>query len=216
MPTNTPRPADVEARARRDVGLDAEVVRERLRRRRRAASRPRPFGSGDAAVVAAGGDGTVGLVAAELLGTSTGARHPAGGTVMNIARRSASRATSAAAATCWPTGVVRKIDVGEAPRIEPFFEAGSVGMNAAIFREAQRFDDGDRMSIAADGLGRPPLPAGPDADRARRRDRPNASADGDGRRTGRTPAPAMTVAPDARLDDGRFDVRVFRASRSGS
>jgi diacylglycerol kinase family enzyme len=108
-------------------------------------------------VVAAGGDGTVHLVAEGLLGTTTALGILPLGRVMNIARALGIGRDLDEAAEILATGVIRDIDTGEAVtadgRVVPFLEAGSVGPYL--------------------GLG-------------------------------------MTVAPDARLDDGRFDVTVFR------
>jgi len=102
-------------------------------------------------VVAAGGDGTVGLVAEGLLdGPAALAILPLG-SVMNVARAlRIPRDLEAAAALITGTGI-SLVDAGEAETADGrrmrFLEAGSVGMNAAMFREAQRFDDGDWASI---------------------------------------------------------------------
>ena len=102
-------------------------------------------------VVAAGGDGTVGLVAEGLLDSPTALAILPLGSVMNVARAlDIPRDLEAAAALIAGTGI-SVIDAGEAEAADGrrvrFLEAGSVGMNAAIFREAQRFDDGDWVSI---------------------------------------------------------------------
>src|SRR5690349_1485649 len=98
-------------------------------------------------VVAVGGDGTAGLVASELLGSSTALAILPLGSVMNIARSLGIPRDLEAAADAIASGVIRTIDVGEV-RGRPFFEAGSVGMNAAIFKAAQAFDGGDWSAIA--------------------------------------------------------------------
>lgn len=160
------------------------------------------------AVVAAGGDGTIALVANELLGTPVALGILPLGSVMNIPRMLGLPREIEEAATILAQGVVRSIDVGEANGM-PFYEAASVGMNAAMFREAQRFEKGDygsplrvlwvafryrpaRMRLLLDGE--------PLATRALMVSISNGPYTGLG----------MTVAPDARLDDGRFDVRIFR------
>jgi diacylglycerol kinase (ATP) len=159
-------------------------------------------------VVAAGGDGTAHDVADELLGTSTALGILPLGTVMNIPRMLGLPRELEPAAEAIAQGTIRSIDVGLA-RGEPFYESGSVGMNAAMFREAQGVDDGDwlaplrtiwvairyrpaRMSIHLDG------------DVVRTRALMVAVSNGPYTGAG------MTVAPGARLDDGLFDVRVFR------
>ena len=205
IPTNAATRDDIEA-ALDHVGVAAEVISSDSEdHARRLASDAVRAGYGT--VVAAGGDGTIGLVASEVLGSSTALGILPGGSIMNIPRMLGIPRDLAAAATVLACGVERTIDVGEAQG-EPFFEAASVGMNAAMFREAQRFDSGDHLSIArAIWVAFRYRPA-----------RMELSLDG---RTVRTRALAvtvangpytgagMTVAPGARLDDGRFDVVVF-------
>lgn len=159
-------------------------------------------------VVAAGGDGTIALVATELLGTPVALGILPLGSVMNVPRMLGLPRELEEAARIVATGIVRAMDVGEANG-SPFYETASVGMNAAMFREAHQFEKGDygsplrvlwvafryrpaRMRLALDGE---PL-----------RTRALMITISNGPYTG----VGMTVAPDARLDDGRFDVRVFR------
>jgi diacylglycerol kinase (ATP) len=159
-------------------------------------------------VVAAGGDGTVGIVAAELLGSSTVLGILPLGSVMNVARSIGLPRDPAQAAEVIATGRVAEIDVGEV-RGRPFFESGSVGMNAAMFREAQRIDDGDWSSIARTiwaAIRYRPARMAIDLDDQRIRTRALMVTVSNGPYVGA----GMTVAPDARLDDGCFDVRVFR------
>jgi diacylglycerol kinase (ATP) len=159
-------------------------------------------------VVAAGGDGTVGTVATELLGAGTVLGILPLGSVMNIARSVGLPRDPEAAADVIATGRVAVIDVGEV-RGRPFFEAGSVGMNAAMFREAQRIDEGDWSSIARTiwaAIRYRPARMAIDLEDRRIRTRALMITVSNGPYTGA----GMTVAPDARLDDGCFDVRVFR------
>jgi diacylglycerol kinase (ATP) len=159
-------------------------------------------------VVAAGGDGTVGTVAEPLLGTATALGILPLGTVMNIARSLGIPRDLDEAADVIATGQVREIDVGEVGE-RPFFEAASVGMNAAMFREAQRFEDGDWSSIVRTiwvALRYRPARMTIELEDRRIRTRALMVTVSNGPYTGA----AMTVAPDARLDDGKFDVRVFR------
>ena len=55
--------------------------------------------------------------------------------------------------TCSADGEVETIDTGEAMGVDgevvPFFEAGSIGLNAAIFREVSRADEGDPVRSRA-------------------------------------------------------------------
>jgi diacylglycerol kinase (ATP) len=170
--------------------------------------------AGDAAsrgydlVVAAGGDGTVGIIATELLATATALAILPLGSVMNIARSVGLPRDPGEAAEVIRTGDVVAIDVGEV-RGRPFFEAGSVGMNAAMFREAQRFESGDWSSILRTiwvAFRYRPARMAIDLEDQRIRTRALMVTVSNGPYSGA----GMTVAPDARLDDGRFDVRVFR------
>jgi diacylglycerol kinase (ATP) len=82
-------------------------------------------------------------------------------------------------------------------------------MNAAMFREAQRFDDGDWSSIARTiwtAVRYRPARMSIDLEDRRIRTRALMITVSNGPYTGA----GMTVAPGARLDDGRFDVRIFR------
>jgi diacylglycerol kinase (ATP) len=159
-------------------------------------------------VVAAGGDGTVALVATELLGSKTALAVLPLGSVMNIARSLDIPRDLEAAADTIASGFVRTIDVGEV-RGRPFFEAGSVGMNAAIFKAAQAFDGGDWSAIARTiwtAVRYRPARMSIELDDGRIRTRALMVTVSNGPFTGA----GMTVAPHARLDDGRFDVSVFR------
>lgn len=159
-------------------------------------------------VIAAGGDGTVGLVAGQLLDARTALGVLPMGSVMNIARMLGVPRDLDGAAEVLATGRVVAIDVGMAgDRV--FYEAGSVGMNAAIFREAARFDDGDWLSILRTvwvALRYRPARMRLVLDDREVSTRALMVTVSNGPYTGA----GMTVAPDARLDDGLFDVRVFR------
>jgi diacylglycerol kinase (ATP) len=164
-------------------------------------------------VVAAGGDGTVHLVAEGLLGTTTALGILPLGRVMNIARALGISRDLDEAAEVLATGVVRHIDTGEAVtatgRVVPFLEAGSVGLNAAIFREVVRADEGDAPSIlrtvgVALRYRAARMTIELDDETVSTRALMVSASIGPYLGLG------MTVAPDARLDDGRFDVTVFR------
>lgn len=159
-------------------------------------------------VVAAGGDGTVGLVADALLGSRTALGILPLGSIMNIARSLGVPRDATAAADAIAAGQIVTIDVGEVAG-RPFYEAGSVGMNAAMFREAQRFDDGDWSSIVRTlwvAVRYRPARMSIELDDRRLRTRALMVSVANGPYAGA----GMTVAPGARLDDGKFDVRVFR------
>jgi diacylglycerol kinase (ATP) len=112
------------------------------------------------------------------------------------------------AAAILASGIVRRIDVGEANGM-PFYETASVGMNAAMFREAQHFEEGDYRSplrVLWVAFRYRPARMRLQLDEERVQSRALMVTISNGPYTG----VGMTVAPDARLDDGRFDVRVFR------
>jgi diacylglycerol kinase (ATP) len=164
-------------------------------------------------VVAAGGDGTVHLVADELIGTDRALGILPMGRVMNIARALGIERDVDAAADVLAAGHVRAIDVGEATTADgrkvEFLEAGSVGMNAAIFREATRADEGDVASVPRTiwvALRYRPARMRIELDDGVIETRALMVTVSNGPYVGL----GMTVAPGARLDDGRFDVRVFR------
>lgn len=166
-------------------------------------------------VVAAGGDGTVGTVACELLGKETALGILPLGSVMNVARMLDIPRDLEGAAAIVATGEVRTIDVGEA-KGQIFFEGGSVGLNAAVFREAQQADS-DRGRYRALGAAlwvllryRPPRMVLHLDDRVLTT-RALAVAVANGPYSGL----GFTVAPDAATDDGEFDVVIFsRFSRT--
>lgn len=164
--------------------------------------------SGVEVVVAAGGDGTVGTVANELLGSATCLGILPLGTVMNVARSlGIPRDLEEAVAALTRSDAV-EVDVGEVAG-RPFYENGSVGLNAAIFREADHVGHPGWRSIARTiwvAIRYRPARITLQLDDGVVRTRALMVAVANGPYTGL----GMTVAPDARLDDGRFDVRVFR------
>ena len=159
-------------------------------------------------VVAAGGDGTAGTVACEILGSQTALGVLPLGSVMNIARMLEIPRDLEAAAAIIAGGETHIIDVGEA-KGTIFFEAASVGMNAAIFREAQRFDAGEYRSLFTGlwvAVRYHPARMRIELDDGMVRTRALMVTVANGPYTGI----GFTVAPSARLDDGKFDVRVFQ------
>jgi diacylglycerol kinase (ATP) len=164
-------------------------------------------------IVGAGGDGTVGLVARQLIGTDTALGVLPLGSAMNIARSLEIPRELEAAAEIVATGDVRAIDVGIAIDARgdatPFFEAGSVGISAAVFAEAQRIDRGEWNGLL--GLIRAIVQYRPrrmelqlDDQAVRTRALMVVVANGPYIGLG------LGFAPHARLDDGRFDVRLYR------
>ncbi len=192
-------------------GVDAEVAEPSDEAAARALVRTAVADGLD--LVAAGGDGTVHLVAAELIGTDRALGILPMGRVMNIARALGIERDVDAAADVLAAGQVRAMDVGEATTADgrkvQFLEAGSVGLNAAIFREATRADEGDRASIVRTiwvALRYRPARMRIELDDGVIETRALMVTTSNGPYVGL----GMTIAPSARLDDGRFDVRVFR------
>jgi diacylglycerol kinase (ATP) len=165
-------------------------------------------GQGYDVVVAAGGDGSIGLVGRQLLGSRTALGILPFGSVMNIPRMLGLPRDLEEAAQVLRAGHLRHIDVGQVED-SVFFEAGSVGMLAAVSREATKADEGQygailrtmlaavryrpsRMILELDA--RPPIET---------RALLVAVANGPFMGVG------FTVAPEASLEDGQFDVRIF-------
>ena len=164
---------------------------------------------GATTIVAAGGDGTVGLVASELLGkTDVALAILPLGSVMNIARMlGVSRDLETAVGTI-AAGKTHVIDVGEANEVT-FYETASVGLHAAIFSAAQHFEDGDYgspLKVIWTAFRYRPARMQIEMDSEQVATRALMVTVSNGAYVG----VGMTVAPDARLDDGVFDVRVFR------
>ena len=159
-------------------------------------------------VVAAGGDGTVGTIASELIGSDTALGIIPLGSVMNIARMLEIPRDMEQAAGIIATGESRAIDVGLANGA-PFFESGSVGLNAAVFREIQRIDDGKYRSVLTaiwTLLRYKPQRIVLHLDDRVMTTRALMVTVSNGPYTGL----ALTVAPTARVDDGKLDINVFR------
>jgi diacylglycerol kinase (ATP) len=187
--------------------LDAELVRAEAEDDGRRLARE-AVEAGFEVVVAAGGDGTAGSVAPELLDTPTALGVLPLGSVMNIARMLGVPRELDDAAAVLAHGQLARIDVGEANGVL-FYEAASVGMNAAMFREAQHFDDGDYGSPLRAiwvALRYRPARLTLHLDEGAIRTRALMVAIGNGPYSG----VGMTVAPDARLNDGLFDVVAYR------
>jgi diacylglycerol kinase (ATP) len=215
IPTNTANEDEVRAAMERYFpGLGADLVVTESEDEAIAAIRD-AVAKGYGIVVAAGGDGTVDTVACELLGKETALGILPLGSVMNVARMLDIPRDLEGAATIVATGEVRTIDVGEA-KGQIFFEGGSVGLNAAVFREAQQADsDRGRYRALWAALWvllryRPPRMVLHLDDRVLTT-RALAIAVANGPYSGL----GFTVAPDAAIDDGMFDVVIFsRFSRT--
>ncbi len=165
--------------------------------------------AGQTTIIVAGGDGTIGEVATELLGkTDIALGILPLGSVMNVARMLGVPRDLEGAAAVVAAGRTRLIDVGEADGVV-FYETASVGMNAAMFKAAQHFEDGDYGSpfrVLGIALGYRPARMVVEMDDQTVTTRALMVTISNGAYMG----VGMTVAPDARLDDGHLDVRIFR------
>ena len=192
-------------------------------------------------VIACGGDGTVGAVAKGLVGTEC----PLGilplGTYNNFARALRLPSDVRSACKVIARGRVRRVDVGVANDEHYFFEAAGVGIDAQLFPLGEKIKSGQwqrlwaaaklayqaeparihfeldlPLSEAYHRAGARPRSSGPQGPFAGKSDRgmdfsafmlivANARYYGSG----------FTVAPDAVLDDGLFNVRIFRNFSKG-
>jgi len=162
-------------------------------------------------VIAAGGDGTVEEVAEGLVNTDVVLGVLPQGSVMNIARMLGIPRELDAAADVIKEGRVARIDIGRAStgaRSGYFIEAAGVGIDAGLFAYFNQIDGGNWRSLK-------PLIKFMWRYRPRR-----IVLRLDGRpyrfyammvsvANGPYVGAALTVAPEARLDDHRFDVEVF-------
>ncbi len=207
IPTNRATEEEIRAVLARH-GLDDELVVTASEDAAIAATREAVEQHYDA-VVAAGGDGTVGTVACQLLGTQTALGLLPLGSVMNVARMLGIPRELDAAAEIIAGASARAIDVGEA-KGQIFLEGGSAGLNAAVFREAQQADgEGGRVLALWATLRelvryQPPRMVIQLDDRILTT-RALAISIANGPYAGL----GFTVSPGALLDDGLFDVVIF-------
>ena len=206
LPTNGVTEDELRA-TMRAAGLGDDLfvgeTEDAARRRIRAA-----VDSGVEMIVAAGGDGTAGLVAEAIVGTPAALGILPLGSAMNIARSLGIPREISAAADILATGEIATVDVGRASD-GLFFEMASVGINAAVLGEAHKLAEGSYRSIL--GLLRAIIVYRPAT--------MTIELDDETVRTGalmiviaNTPftGAGLTLAPDARMDDGLFDVAVYR------
>jgi diacylglycerol kinase (ATP) len=162
-------------------------------------------------VLVAGGDGTVAEAAEALVGTRAVLGVLPLGSIMNVARMLGVPRDLEGAAEVIQAGRVARIDVGKAraaARERYFLEGAGVGIDAGLFTYANQIDKGNWRSL------RPLLWF---LWRYRPR-RVHLRLDGRSMRVatlmitvanGPYLGAALTLAPEAKLDDRRFDVRIF-------
>lgn len=162
-------------------------------------------------ILAAGGDGTVAEVAESLVGTRAVLGVMPLGSVMNVARMLSVPRDLEGAAAVITAGRVARIDTGLARtkvKTAHFLEAGGVGIDAGLFTYVNQIDRGNWRSLY-------PLLVFLWRYRPRRLylrldGRPlNVRALMVTVANGPYLGAALTLAPNAKLDDRRFDVQVF-------
>jgi diacylglycerol kinase (ATP) len=163
-------------------------------------------------IIAAGGDGTVAEVAESLANTPATLGILPLGSVMNVARMLGIPRDLEGAAAVIQAGQVARIDVGRAratARQTFFLEAAGVGIDAGLFAYVNQIDKGNWRSL------RPlfnfvwryrPRRLRIRLDNRELRVRAMMVTVANGPYLGA----GLTLAPDAKVDDHRFDVRVFR------
>ena len=191
--------------------------------------------AGYSLVIAAGGDGTVGAVAKGLVGTNCPLGIVPVGTYNNFARALRLPENLAAACRVIARGRVRRVDVGVANDEHYFLEAAGVGIDAELFPLGEEIKSGNwRRLWQAAKLAYQAQPNQirfeldlPLSDAYRAGSQPPGGAEAPGyatdrRRTldfsafmlivanGRYYGSGFTVAPNARMDDGLFNIRLFR------
>jgi diacylglycerol kinase (ATP) len=207
IPTNRASEQDVLAAMERH-GLGDELVVTESEEESVAATRD-AVAQGYDVVAAGGGDGTIETVASQLVGTKTALGILPLGSLLNTARMLGISRNLDEAASLIAAGHVRAIDVGEAKGTF-FFEGGSVGLNAAVFAEADQIDsDGGRLRGLSSTLAvlmryRPSRMVLYLDDRVLTT-RALAISVANGPYTGL----GFTISPDAVVDDGLLDVVVF-------
>jgi diacylglycerol kinase (ATP) len=162
-------------------------------------------------VAAAGGDGTVHSVAFRLMGTATALGILPGGSAMNVGRSLGIPRELDPAMALLASGPIRAIDVGEAAG-KPFLEMASIGLNADIFEVAEHAEGGrpgELISVIREAVRMRPTRLRLELDGREVRTRALGLAVAIGPYAG----VGISVAPEARLDDGRFDVVVFEGFR---
>jgi diacylglycerol kinase (ATP) len=202
------RRAEIEA-ALRANGIDAELYQsdseaDTARRVETA------LADGTSTIVAAGGDGTVRSIAFQLIDRKAALGILPLGTAMNVARSLDIPLDVDGAAAVLAGGHVRAIDVGEVGG-RAFLEVASIGQGAEVLQGATEAKEGRlrrALAILKRAMDHPRTRVRLQIDGREVRGRATSIAVANGRFTGR----AVELAPEASIDDGRFDVLVDEGS----
>jgi YegS/Rv2252/BmrU family lipid kinase len=163
---------------------------------------------GSELLVAAGGDGTVSLVAAQVVGSGSTLGVLPLGTMMNIARTLRIPRDLHTAVKLLDSGSAHHIDVGEINGVY-FFEAVSIGLSADLIQAVEEFEQGKIVSSLR-LLWRlrhyQPVPIQLTIDGRTIMTQTMAVMIHNGPYIG----PAFNVDPEAQIDDGLLDIIIFR------
>ena len=238
--TNAPRSHDPQVAQiwseLRAAGIWAEIV-ETKPSEPPAVVAKRAVAEGFSMVIAGGGDGTVGATAKALVGTNCPLGILPMGTYNNFARAMGLPLDLRAACQVLARGRVQCVDVGVANDEHYFFEAAGVGIDAELFPLGEEIKCGNwsrlwqAMKLAYQAepsrihfeLDLPLSEAYRDGNRqSPGRSHVQPYATGDRQRSldfsafmlivanARYYGSGFTVAPDAVMDDGMFNIRIFR------
>lgn len=228
---NTERISRIWSRLRA-AGIWAEVVETRPHESPEEVAR-RAAGEGFSMVIACGGDGTVGAAARGLVDTDCSLGVIPMGTYNNFARSLGIPHDLRRACKLVARGRTRRVDVGVANDAHYFFEAAGVGIDAQLFPLGEEIKSGRwsrlweaaRLAYRAEPsrihfeLNLPLAEAYRETGAPAGAERPYASGESRGMdfsafllivAIGRYYGSGFTVAPDAVLDDGLFNIRIFR------
>ena len=225
---NSERVSRIWARLRAS-GIWAEVIETKPDETPELVAR-RAAAEGYSMVIACGGDGTVGAVAKGLVDTECPLGVLPMGTFNNFARSLGIPSDIRKACRILARGRTRRVDVGVANDEHIFFEAAGVGIDAELFPLGEEIKSGRWSRLwAAAKLAYQAEPSRihfelnlPLADAYRQEGEGRAYAADSNRNAldfsafllivavGRYYGSGFTVAPNAVLDDGLFNIRIFR------
>ena len=221
--------------ALREAGIWAEIIETKPDEDPGAVAK-RAVDAGFSMVIAGGGDGTVGATAKGLVGTECPLGILPRGTYNNFARSLRLPLDLQAACQVLSRGRVRRVDVGVANDHHYFFEAAGIGIDAQLFPLGEEIKGGRwgrfvqiaRLAYQAEPARIRfeldlPLSEAYQQEKQERVLRPGVRPfASDQQRTldfsafllivanGRYYGSGFTVAPDSVMDDGLFNIRIFR------
>lgn len=168
----------------------------------------------EAMVIVAGGDGTIEDVASALAGTKTALGIIPLGTMNNLARSLGVPLSIDEACALIGAGITRKIDIGrvreaDKPQDGFFLESAGLGLSGIAMPAGQDAHKG-RWSKLPEAIGRL-FEMGPSPIEVQLDDKDAIKANSQLVTVSNAPFTGanLTIAPDAKMDDGMFDVAVY-------